>query len=302
MTNTHLSWRLVGECQVRTCLTASLSTWEVKKAVGRSLCLSPQWIEISQRGCTVEGNCNDGHRRDQGGGDGEQRLHGEDVGSDDVVMVSIVMPRFARFCNEPATPREQKPRVTNQKAVRELAWQPGLLSHEDGRLHPSNRPPSYPIFVTGISNLPGRFLRIDLESNLPTLSCLRQRLTDVTGMLYDIAFGDEELRAESVSGRKYLHMLKMTRGSVVRAIERRRAGVHGEEGPLQTSPTSVLPDKPGTENANINGSDSLSTNLKRNRVISQSLGEKEGEGEEEDDDYTGRLPVSSGQDQAGSAV
>eukprot|EP00960_Hanusia_phi_P052162 761291-Hanusia_phi.AAC.2 len=290
MATTEFRWRLVGDGKVRSCKIYSLTTAEMKKAVGRYLSLSSRWIEIARPGCSVQDVVDNRNDMRHVRLEGEGNCYGSEAGNlDEVTMVSIVMPRFARFCNESVPSREQKPRVTNQKAVRDLAWQPGLLSHEDTGQQASSQSTSYPIYVSGIRNLPGKFLRIDLESHMPTLSCLRQRLTDLTGIQYDIVFGEEELGAEAVSGRKYLHMLKMSRGSVVRVVERRRDESGGEGGTESVCARS-FENKLGAENENRNGGDPTTANLKRNRVTYHGLEEEEEE-EKEGRDSTGRCSL-----------
>jgi len=139
------------------------------------------------------------------------------------LLVSLVLPRFARTCTEAWAPRSKRRRVTNQAAVAALAWQPGLLLHElpdpdgvDGGGNSaggdrSRAAPYYPIFVRGIAGFPAPLLRLDLGCEVPTVGTLRKLLIEVTGTDFEIAFGQVQLG----SARQYLHRIGMLAGSVV---------------------------------------------------------------------------------------
>ena len=112
--------------------------------------------------------------------------------------------------------------MINQTAVAALAWQPGLLLHEQpakedgsGKGGGCSRPasPTYAIFVSGLAGFPAPLLRLDLGCESPTVATLRKHLHEVTGADFDITFAGELLRGE----RKYLHRLGVLAGSVVAA-------------------------------------------------------------------------------------
>ena len=220
-------WQLVGDTRVR-------STWSVrcardlKDAVGRELGIAPQWLEVSWRAHRL---AND---------DGVPAVAvAEDC---DPVLVSLVLPRFARPCSEACTPRSKRHRVTNQAAVSALVWQPGLHRHElgdeeEGGESSAHRQaaPSYPVFVSGIAGFPAPLLRLDLGCETPTVATLRKLLLQVTGIDYNLSFGGRPLLG---SARQYLKRLCIFAGSVV-AVEGWRPALSASSPASSTADASI---------------------------------------------------------------
>lgn len=203
----RVMWQLVGDTAVRSTRSARRAR-DLKDAVGRELGVAPQWLEVSWRA----------HRLDN-----EDSLKEVEVDNpSDPVLVSLVLPRFARPCTEACTPRSKRHRVTNQAAVAALVWQPGLHQHElddedgDSSAH-RQAAPSYPVYVSGIAGFPAPLLRLDLGCETPTVATLRKFLVEVTGIDYNLAFGGRLLIG---SARQYLKRLCIFAGSVV-AVEGR---------------------------------------------------------------------------------
>jgi hypothetical protein len=210
-------WQLVGSADVRR--VQGSSTWlarDLKAAVGRAVGVAPRWLEVSWRARRLADD-----ERVPAGGDGP--AGGEDARP---LLVSLVLPRFARTSTEACPPRSRRKRVTNQAAVTALAdeWQPGLHRHEldedegasgepgepdEGA--PAGRRPCYPVFVSGLLGFPSPLLRLDLGCAAPTVGMLRKLLLEVTGTDMHIAFRGQRLGG----ARQYLHRLGLLEGGTV---------------------------------------------------------------------------------------
>jgi hypothetical protein len=204
------AWQLVGHTAVRRC-SSGRRTQDLKVAIGRELNIAPQWLEVSWQ---------------------TQRLSGDELLPEDVVssrehasstftplLISLILPRFARPCTEAWVPRGKRHRVTNQAAVAALAWLPGLHGHEleDDSSH-TRAAPVYPVFVSGIAGFPAPLLRLDMGVETPTVSVLHKKLHEVTGSYFDITVRALPLLGSS---RQYLHRLGILAGTVV-SVERPR--------------------------------------------------------------------------------
>jgi len=236
-------WQLVGSTDVRR--VQGSSAWRARDltaAVGRNVCIAPQWLEVSWRGRRLAddervpavGAGDEGVAGDKGGeggegGAGARGCHARPL------LVAMLLPRFARTSTEAWAPRSRRKRVINQAAVSALAdeWQPGLHQHQldetggrpsepiefaDGS---AERRPCYPVFVSNLPGFPSPMLRLDLGCAVPTVGMLRKLLVEVTGMDFNLAFRGQRLG----SARQYLHRLGLLAGGAVCA-----------EGPAQQGP------------------------------------------------------------------
>jgi hypothetical protein len=190
-------WQLVGQADVRR--SPGCAEWRVRDLqamAGRELGIAPRWLAVSLRSRRLESN---------------EPLPDS---AHTALLVSLVLPAFARACSEAGVPPTKRRRVTNQAAVAALAWQPGLLLHElpaeeeDGR---GPAPPSYPVFVKDIPGFPAPLLRLDMQCEAPTVGTLVRKTLEVTGTDLRLVFGQQTLRA----GRQYLRRLGIVAGSVV---------------------------------------------------------------------------------------
>ncbi len=220
MSGASFCWQLVGSADVRR--VQGSSAWQardLKAAVGRAVGVAPRWLEVSWRARRLADD-----ERVPAGGDGP--AGGEEARP---LLVSLVLPNFARTSTEACPPRTRRKRVTNQAAVSALAdeWQPGLHRHEldedegepgepgepgahdEGGL--AGRRPCYPVFVSGLLGFPSPLLRLDLGCAAPTVGMLRKLLLEVTGTDLHIAFRGQRLGG----ARQYLHRLGLLAGGTV---------------------------------------------------------------------------------------
>jgi hypothetical protein len=215
-TKLDVPWLLVGDRTVRhALLDRRASVGDLLDAAGRSLSLAPAWLRASLDGEDLDDETPAWEELDDIDGVRNTKARG-------AFLISLLLPAWARLSVQPWIPRKRRHRVCNQPAVRDGAWQPGLLLHEtidapSGKgSHPEERD-SFPVFIEGIPELPAPFLRIELGAQNPTVGLLRRKLEEVTGRGFLLANGESLLGAP----RQYLHRVGgIEPGSVITASVR----------------------------------------------------------------------------------
>eukprot|EP00961_Rhodomonas_salina_P187817 2534921-Rhodomonas_salina.1 len=199
------AWQLVGVADVRLARVPSSSATvrDLKTVIEKEIHIDAKWLRVMYAGEELDAGSflpSESDARDE---------------AQNIFMVCLVLPDFALLCAQPWFTRRSRTRVRNQHAVRALAWQPGLLTHEEDQLLPEEAiSKSFPVFIRGIPGLPSEFLRLDLRSTTPTVGQLRSKLQEILPK-----DSSETLHYETrvlQNSRQYLHRLNISSGAVVR--------------------------------------------------------------------------------------